>query len=179
MHAVRNALLASGLFPKQGLSRLSQRSSRRGVLGPGATAGAPGHASGQLEGDMHRAQLHRPRQRRGRDLGMAVFVRCSTGLLVRAVDVCRVHEGTVGIAKGWGWPRGSGGHIAECPKARWSSACARSEGRVQTECVGALEGVSDLSVEHRWLGCECCGVGMALARGGASGNALVTRTGLC
>jgi hypothetical protein len=103
-------------------------------------------------------------------VGLAVFARCLTRLFVLAVGVRRVYEGTVGVAKGWGLLRGSGGHVAKFPKVRWSGARALFAGRVQTECVGAMGGVRSFSVEHRWLGCKCCEEGTVLASGGASGN---------
>jgi hypothetical protein len=168
MHAVRNLLRAAGLFPKQGPSRLSQRSSRRGGWGPGGTAGAPGHASWQPEGAVPTAPLYLRMRRAAQDVGLTVVVRRVSFLVVFAVDDRRVHEGTRGSAEGWSWVRGSGGQNAALPEVRWSDACALSAGRVQTECGGAMEGLGWCPLEQCWLGCRFCGVGTLLASDGAT-----------
>jgi hypothetical protein len=63
-------------------------------------------------------QLHLPMRWAAQDVGVTVFVRCVSFLVLLAVEDCRVHEGTGGIAEGWSWLRGSGGHSAVLPRVR-------------------------------------------------------------
>jgi hypothetical protein len=115
-------------------------------------------------------QLHLPMRRAERDVGVTVCVRCFNPLAMLVVGVGPMREGTAGSAKEWGLLRGSGGHSTEFSKVRWSGECALSAGRVQAECVAAMEVLGSLSWKHRCWGCKCCEVGALLASDGASSS---------
>jgi hypothetical protein len=71
MHAARNALRASGVWPKQGLALSNQTSRRRGVDGPCGAVGAPGHAATLGQDDTQTGHAQLGGRRAGSEAGLA------------------------------------------------------------------------------------------------------------